>query len=151
MATYGETRTVGAATLQVVWPPADPARLATEGSLANNASVVLLVDVAGLRLLLTGDVEPEAQAALARTLPGLRGRRAQAPAPRQPAPGPGFLTGLRPRVVLVPVGEDNDYGHPAPSALAPFEAAGADVLRTDRDGDLVVVVRDGSLLTATRD
>ena len=26
VATYGETRTVGAATLQVVWPPADPAR-----------------------------------------------------------------------------------------------------------------------------
>ena len=49
------------------------------------------------------------------------------------------------------VGEDNDYGHPAPSALAPFEAGGADVLRTDRDGDLVVVVRDGSLRTATRD
>ena len=37
-----------------------------DGSAANDASVVLLVEVAGVRLLLTGDVEPEAQAALAR-------------------------------------------------------------------------------------
>ena len=151
VATYGETRKVGAATLQVVWPPTDPARLATEGSVANNASVVLLVDVAGLRLLLTGDVEPEAQAALARTLTGLHVDVLKLPHHGSRHQDLAFLTGLRPRVVLVPVGEDNDYGHPAPSVLAPFEAAGADVLRTDRDGDLVVVVRDGSLRTATRD
>ena len=108
------------------------------------------MDVAGLRLLLTGDVEPEAQAALAGRCPGSHvdvlklphhGSRhqdlASSPAsdPRRAGAGGGGQR-LRP---------------PAPSVLAPFEAAGADVLRTDQDGDLVVVVRDGSLLTATRD
>ena len=39
---------------------------------ANDASVVLLVEVRGVRILLTGDVEPEAQVALARAWPGLR-------------------------------------------------------------------------------
>ena len=71
-ATYGETTAVGAATIQVLWPPPDsPTHGPGDGSTANEASVVLLVEVAGLRLLLTGDVEPEGQAALARLLPGL--------------------------------------------------------------------------------
>ena len=61
-----------------------------------------------------------------------------------------FLTGLRPRVVLVSVGADNDYGHPAPEALRPFEAAGATVLRTDQAGDLAVVERDGTLATTSQ-
>ena len=34
--------------------------------------MVLLVEVAGVRILLTGDVEPDAQAALARAWPGLQ-------------------------------------------------------------------------------
>jgi competence protein ComEC len=53
-------------------------------------------------------------------------------------------------VALVSVGADNDYGHPAEETLAPLEAAGARVLRTDRDGDLAVVEREGRLSTATR-
>ncbi len=58
-APYGETRTVGAVTLQVLWPPPGPAPTGPgDGSAANDASVVLLVEVGGVRLLLTGDVEP---------------------------------------------------------------------------------------------
>ena len=41
-------------------------------SAPNNASVVLVAEVGGVRVLLTGDVEPSAQAALARDLAGLR-------------------------------------------------------------------------------
>ena len=44
---------------------------------------------------------------------------------------------LRPTLALISVGADNDYGHPAESALRPL--AQADVYRTDRDGDLAVV------------
>ena len=61
-----------------------------------------------------------------------------------------FLLGLQPRVVLVTVGADNDYGHPAPEALAPFEAAGARILRTDHAGDVAVLLRDGALATTSR-
>ena len=58
---------------------------------------------------------------------------------------PGSARGL----ALVSVGEDNDYGHPAPETLAALSAAGAEVLRTDVDGDLAVVVRDGELEAVT--
>ena len=71
-APYGETRQVGEVTLQVLWPPPGAPTRSGDGSTANEASVVLLAEVAGVRILLTGDVEPEGQAALAPALPGLR-------------------------------------------------------------------------------
>ena len=62
-----------------------------------------------------------------------------------------LLTGLGARVALVSVGEDNDYGHPAPTTLALLEGAGATVRRTDEDGDVAVVVDDGELRVVSRD
>ena len=118
--------------------------------MANNASLVLLVEVHGVRVLLTGDIEPPAQAGLSRSLQGVTVDVLKLPHHGSGAQDLDFLAGLRPRVVLVSVGADNDYGHPAPEALAPFEAAGASVLRTDLAGDLVVVDRDGELLTSSR-
>ena len=49
-------------------------------------------------------------------------------------------------VALVSVGADNDYGHPAAETLDAAHLAGTEVLRTDRDGDVVVAVRDGRLV-----
>jgi competence protein ComEC len=43
-------------------------------------------------------------------------------------------------VALISVGRDNDYGHPAPSALSLLAAAHLRTWRTDRDGSLAVVV-----------
>ena len=48
-ATYGATVSVGPVTLQVLWPlPDSPTTGPGDGSTANEASVVLLVQVAGL-------------------------------------------------------------------------------------------------------
>ena len=53
-----------------------------------------------------------------------------------------WLLGLGARVALVSAGADNDYGHPAADdARRRSRAAGAEVLRTDLDGDLAVAVR----------
>ena len=60
-----------------------------------------------------------------------------------------WLVSLDPAVVLVSVGADNDYGHPAGSALRPLEQAGADVFRTDEDGDLAVVAEGGAAQVVT--
>ena len=71
VATYGLTRRVGEVTVQTVWPasvppedsgaPGESGESQGESSAANDASVVLLVEVRGVRVLLTGDVEPPAQ------------------------------------------------------------------------------------------
>jgi competence protein ComEC len=149
-APYAATRTVGDVRFQVLWPPpTSPTTGPGDGSTANDASVVLLVEVAGVRLLLCGDVEPEAQAALARTWPGLRVDVLKVPHHGSRYQDLPFLLGLGARVALVSVGEDNDYGHPSPATLEPLAASGAEVLRTDLEGDVAVAVRDGELYAAS--
>jgi len=149
-APYGRTRQVGAVTLQALWPPPEaPTAGPGDGSTANEASVVLLAEVGGIRILLTGDVEPEGQAALARSLPSLQVDVLKVPHHGSRYQDEPWLVSLGARVALVSVGADNDYGHPADAALEPLEEAGTRVLRTDLDGDLAVVVEDDDLATAT--
>jgi competence protein ComEC len=151
VAPYGETRTVGDVSLQVLWPtPDSPTRGPGDGSTANDASVVLLAEVAGVRLLLTGDIEPDGQAALARTLPGLRVDVLKVPHHGSRHQDYGWLDSLGARFAVVSVGADNDYGHPSTEVIEALSASGTGVLRTDRDGDVVIAVRDGRLVAVTR-
>ena len=89
-------------------------------------------------MLLTGDIEPEAQRALL-----ARGGLGPVDVLKVAHHGSGYqapelLPAVRPRVALVSVGRDNDYGHPAAETLADLRQAGVVVGRTDRDGTLVV-------------
>lgn len=136
---------VGSLVLHCVWP----ARLIRgQGSDPNNASIVLRFDIASVRFLLAGDVEPPAQDALA-TMVGQVDvlKMAHHGSAHQ---SPSFAAAVRPRVVTVSVGIDNDYGHPAASALALYQSLGATVVRTDRVGDIAVVVRDGAPVVVVR-
>jgi competence protein ComEC len=51
----------------------------------------------------------------------------------------GFLAAAQPEVVVISVGAGNAYGHPRPEAVTAYEAVGARVLRTDRDGHVTVL------------
>ncbi|MEJ7795887.1 MAG: ComEC/Rec2 family competence protein [Nocardioides sp.] len=144
VAPYAETRVVGDVTLQVLWPP--PGLTASN---PNDASVVLLAEVAGVRLLLTGDVEPGSQAAIDRAWPGLTADVVKVPHHGSRFQDLDWLLGLGARVALVSAGVDNDYGHPADATLDPLADTGATVLRTDLDGDLAVTVREGELGVVT--
>jgi competence protein ComEC len=120
------------------------------GSVPNNASTVLLVRTSGVSLLLTGDVEPEAQRALlARARPGPVDvlKVAHHGSAHQ---SEELLAEVRPRVALVSAGEDNDYGHPSPVTLTALRRAGAVVGRTDRDGTLVVAGDERGIRLVTR-
>lgn len=151
-ASYGLTRRVGEATVQVLHPDLPgPVEGPGDGSTANDASVVLLVEVAGLRLLLTGDLEPPGQAEVAALVGDLDVDVLKVPHHGSAHQDLDWLTGLRPELALVPVGADNDYGHPAPEVVRGLESAGAEVLRTDRDGDIAVLADDaGGVRAITR-
>lgn len=148
---YGEVRRVGLLTWQVVGPDARLAagRASSAGSPANNASIILLVETRGVRLLLTGDVEPEGQRALAKVLHGVRVDVLKVPHHGSRHQDHGFLTGLGARLALVTVGQDNDYGHPAEDLLDLLQDAGTLVRRTDESGDLAVVAEEGQLTVRT--
>ena len=147
VAGYARSTSIGEVTLQVLWPtPDQPTQGPGDGSTANNASVVLLAEVRGVRMLLTGDLEPPGQEALARMMPGLTVDVLKIPHHGSRYQDLGFLTSLGSAVAVVSVGRDNDYGHPAAETLAVLEEAGARVFRTDRDGDVVVAGHDGRLV-----
>ncbi len=143
-AVAGEQRRTGRLAWQVLWPPPRPA---PDGP--NDASVTLLVRIAGLTLLLMGDLEPPAQRAL------LRSPAAAALPPvdvlkvahhGSAYQDPVLLRRVAPRLALISCGEDNPYGHPSARTVAELRAGGAAVLRTDRDGALAVTGsgQDGS-------
>ncbi|HEX4977160.1 MAG TPA: ComEC/Rec2 family competence protein [Nocardioides sp.] len=142
----GEFGEVGGLRWQVV-APAGATPMPSEGSAANNASLVLLVEVRGVRLLLAGDLEPEGQAALQETLPGLRVDVLKVPHHGSRHQDQAWLAGLGARVAVVSAGRDNDYGHPAPETLATLERAGVLVARTDVRGDVAVVAGPGGRLS----
>jgi competence protein ComEC len=114
---------------------------------------VVLAERAGVRVLLTGDAELELQQALLDEVGAgwLRADILKVPHHGSPYQDPAFLAAVAPAVALVPVGADNDYGHPDPAMLGGLAAAGARVLRTDTDGDLAAVRREsGELAVVVR-
>jgi len=146
----GLSGTAGSVTWRVLWPTE---LLGAGPGAANDASVVLLLEVDGLRVVATGDLEPPGQAALRRELAGSgtplppvdvlkvahHGSRHQ---------DEGLHRLLAPRVALVSAGEENTYGHPAPQTLDLLARTGTTVLRTDLRGHLAVGGRDAELWVA---
>ncbi|MGW4957026.1 ComEC/Rec2 family competence protein [Nonomuraea sp. NPDC004186] len=120
-----------------------------EGSAINNSSVVVHVRWRSGSVLLSGDLETEAQDEL------LRRTAVQADILKTPHHGsnrqsPAFLSAVGARAALISVGADNDYGHPALSTLAILRRLGASVYRTDQSGDLAIVEREGRMAVVPR-
>jgi competence protein ComEC len=150
---YGETDRVGALTWQVIGPVRAPDGSASsspeEGSRPNNASLVLLVQVRGVSILMSGDMEPPAQQLVEQAMPSLHVDVLKVPHHGSRYQDVELLRSLGAHLALISVGKDNDYGHPAASTLALLRQAGMRVERTDRDGDIAVTVRDGRIAVRT--
>jgi competence protein ComEC len=132
---------VGRVSLTVIGPPV---RLAGTRSDPNNNSLVLLAEVSGVRVLLTGDAEVELQRVL---LAEVGADRLRAEILKVAHHGSAyqderFLAAVDPVVAMVPVGAGNRYGHPHPAVLAELAEGGARVLRTDTDGDIAAIRLD---------
>jgi competence protein ComEC len=131
----------------VLWP--DPGRVPPEppdtGRAINDVSIVLLGEVDGRRVLLTGDVEDDVDPILAeRGLPPIDFLKV-AHHGSGTASTVAFLGVVRPSVAVVSAGADNPYGHPAKSTLEHLRETGAEVLRTDTDGSVEVAIGGGRM------
>lgn len=121
----------------------------TEGSALNDASLVVRIPWAGSCVLFTGDIEEAGQSHLVE-----RHRRSiDCTVMKAPHHGSArlmeeFVDAVDPEFVGVSVGRNN-YGHPSLTAMGIFQAEGARVLRTDRDGDVILDV-DGVGRVRTR-
>ena len=64
---------------------------------------------------------------------------------------PAVLQRVRPQIAVIEVGAHNGYGHPTPSTLAALRSSVPLVRRTDRDGTVRLMVREGRMHVSGRD
>ena len=143
----GERRAAGALMWEVVAPGR---RFSGTSSDPNNSSLVVRVTVEGTTVLLTGDVEPEAQRDLLRRGVDLRADVLKVPHHGSDHQEPEFLDAVGASVVLTSVGAGNTYGHPSADTLGRLVAGGARSFRTDLDGDVALTNRGGRLVVVGR-
>lgn len=114
----------------------------------NEASCVIRAEAAGRVILLTGDIEAAAEAAL------LAADRAALAADIASVPHhgsrssstPGFVRAVAPRWALVSAGHRNRFGHPRAEVVARWRMAGAQVLDSASGGAILFEIRaDGQI------
>ena len=133
----GDQVRLGPILLTVLHPPAAPLAGSPRGPASdeNNNSLVLRITWGRLAILLTADLEMEAEAELLRAgLPLGAAILKVGHHGSQFSSTPEFLAAVRPRVALVSVGRGNPHRHPAPAVVAALEAGRTTVYRTDQDG-----------------
>lgn len=134
----GQVLTYGPVRLTVLGPVT---RVTGTRSDPNNNSLVVRVDEAGVRVLLTGDAEIEEQTEI---LANSGAAAVKADVMKMPHHGSAyqdapFLAAADAAVVLVSVGAGNEYGLPSVATLDRLAVGGARVMRTDMSGDLAAV------------
>lgn len=139
----GQQFPLGEATVKVVFPTAG---YRTDD--LNDSSVVLLVECDGKRVLLTGDSTAAAELLYYEDLPKVDVLKV-AHHGSGGSSSAELLERIRPNIALISCGLDNDYGHPHHRVMGDLEALGAEILRTDLQGDLVVTLQDGIFETKT--
>jgi competence protein ComEC len=121
----------------VLWPPGDLLGSSAQGQDPNQLALVMEVRWHRFSMLLTADAEAES-------------------VPIEPGPidvlkvahhgsddaGLGsLLDRIRPKLAVISVGEGNPYGHPTLGTLTTLARHGVPILRTDRDGNVVIDVK----------
>lgn len=138
----------GGVTWRALWPTPRAVQLAAPGDdqVANDLSLVVLLETPDVSVLALGDLEPGGQRGLLPQLDAVgEVDVVLVPHHGSPAQLPALAEEVGARLALVSVGRDNDFGHPAASTLDLYGRRGALVLRTDECGTVVVVDDDGAL------
>lgn len=140
----GTAAKVGEVEINTLWPEqnsGDFSALPGDGSAENNQSLVQLVKVNEVSILVTGDIEPEAQNQLMKSNLIDEIDILKVPHHGSKFQDDQFLQRLCPKIALISVGKDNNYGHPAPELISQLAGLGAVVRRTDQDGPISVAWR----------
>ncbi|MEP7379430.1 MAG: DNA internalization-related competence protein ComEC/Rec2 [Chloroflexota bacterium] len=151
----GDRLWLDGARLDVDWPlPGSVPRHPPDGGKdINNASVVLELHFGARDMLFPGDAEEEIDPQLAAGLALRLGPQLDvlkvAHHGSRTATTQALLDALHPRIALISVGADNDYGHPAPETVARLQESGAQVFRTDLDGSIEITTDGTDLLART--
>ena len=106
----------------------------------NNNSVVLALTYGKTRVLLTGDIEAEAELRILEgDLPIEANILKVAHHGSRTSSTLAFLEAVGPEAAVISAGADNNYGHPHSETLANLKAAGSRVFQTSLVGTIIVV------------
>lgn len=105
----------------------------------NEVSVVLRLSYGAFSMLLTGDIEEKAEAAVVRRPSTLKSTVLKSPHHgSRTSSGTAFLNAVDPEAVAVSAGMYNAFGHPSIYILEQYRRRGVKVYRTDRGGAVVI-------------
>jgi competence protein ComEC len=130
-------RTIDRAKLCVLYPPLDG---------RDDNSVVLRLEFGKVRFLFAGDVDKRDEQRL-----HLKADELRSPVLKVPRHGSAgsstqeFVTAVRPSLAIFSVGARNPFGFPRDEIVARYRDAGAEILRTDEDG-AIILETDGSTI-----
>jgi competence protein ComEC len=148
----GETLDLGpSVSAEILWP-VDPLLMSGSQVNSNENSVVIQITYGNIRFLITGDLESRGETALIALetnedlrsdvlVVGHHGSRTSSTAE--------FLDTVSPNVALIPVGLDNQYGHPHDEVVQRLRFRAIQIYRTDLDGT-IEIISDGESYQVTR-
>jgi len=122
---------------------------AVDGLSANDASLVLRLDYRDSSFLLTGDIEEQAQRLLLAGGTDLQSDVFKVPHHGSRSYEPRFYNEVAPEFAVIQVGENNRFGHPAADAVDTLMSSDARVLRTDRDGAVLITTEGVNIKVQT--
>lgn len=106
----------------------------------NHTSLVMKVSYGKIDTMFTGDAEAVNESYMLRRYPDeldceilKAGHHGSSTSSTE-----DFVAAVSPEAVLIPLGKDNQYGHPHREALAIFNSYCDEIRRTDKDGDVVI-------------
>jgi competence protein ComEC len=133
--------TIGQAGMQLTLGRGVTATLLTPGPATaredetNNHSVVMRLQMGRISFLLTGDIEASVERNLVSERASLAVTVLKSPHHgSKTSSTEAFLKAINPQIVVISVGQDNDYGHPSPEVLDRYAEHGFIVFRTDEQG-----------------
>ena len=101
----------------------------------NACSIVIRMEYDGISYLFTGDAEKgnESKRSWPQTDVLKAGHHGSRTSSSQ-----NFLNQIKPRLIIISCGKDNDYGHPHKEAMERFKKLEATIYRTDESGDILI-------------
>jgi len=109
----------------------------------NDNSIVVMLTYGGTSVLLTGDIEAEAEYNLSNRLSEVNVLQVPHHGSRSSSTAV-FLRALRPEYVIISAGRNNPFGHPHREAMERLLATGATIYGTFKDGTIIMTIdRDG--------
>lgn len=107
----------------------------------NNNSIVCKVEYNSFSMLLTGDIEMEAEELILRKNINLKADVLKVAHHGSKTSTTGeFLKAINPKVALIGVGKNNNFGHPSNEVIQRLKENGTRIYRTDENGEISITV-----------